>query len=201
MVLGRLTFLLGLVLCFSFSARAASRTQSRFILDLGGYVDNIEQRLSAPAGYATEVSNISGFARIRYDISLGSRWYLEPQFAVMLPWRTSVDGGTKTFVTHFDLDLSIPLFSFLSFRTGTGVYNTLVWGTGNGVELNNGSPTNTDTFYAPDAILVSFSLLAHAGLQFNLSDNWFFNLDAYGLQIMSASRRSIHGAASIGLAL
>lgn len=183
------------------SAEAASRSQSRYVLDFGGYVDNIEQRFKAPAGYASEVSNLSGFTRIRYGIALGKDWYLEPQLTLLLPWRTSADGSTRTFVTHFDLDLSVPLFSFLSFRAGSGIYNTLVWGSGASVQLNNGSATSTSTFYAPDAILVSFALSAHAGLQFNLSDHWFFNIDAYGLQIMSAARRSIHGAVSIGFSL
>lgn len=167
-------------------------------LELGAYADGLRERFTVTSVSQSEVSSIFGMARLRKGFSFAKSWSVEPAFMLLAPWRSSYDGGTMTFFSQLDLDLSWSIFSWLAIRVGPSLFIRLVWGRGGSVDLNNGPPPNTSTFYHPEAILLGFSFLAHAGLNFHFAKNWSLLLDAYVLNAMSTDRRDYHAAASIG---
>jgi hypothetical protein len=168
-------------------------------LDAGVYIDNITQRLSAPAGYASQVSSISGFLRARRGFGLGGRFTFEPAIGARFPWISSADGTALTFTFQFDLDLKYDLFPFLSVRAGPGVLYLLTASSASTVNLSNG--TGTSAFYMPGGVEGVFLLTAASGLEVKLFRGISLNLDVWIPDIGSGSRRRLEGAISLGLRL
>lgn len=172
---------------------------SAFSLDLGLFGDNLQQRLSAPAGYTTQVSSLSGWVRARPVFFLTRSITWEPSAAILVPWRSGNDGFAKTVTSFFAFDFGIPLVSWVRLRAGTALQWVLIWGQGNAVDLNNG--TGTTTFYTPAGTSNGFSLLAEAGLEFKLAMNVSLGVEIWVSQIANASRRRFMGAAYLGVML
>jgi hypothetical protein len=168
-------------------------------LDVGAYVDNVTQRLSAPAGYASQVSSISGFFRARRGFNLGGPFTFEPGIGTRIPWRSSADGTALTFTFQLDLDLRYDLFSFLSLRAGPGLEVLTTAASAKTVSLSNG--TSTSQFYVPGGVSGIFLATISAGLELKLFRGISLNLDIWLPDIGSSSRRRLEGAASLGLRL
>lgn len=168
-------------------------------LDLGAHATNLEQRFSAPSGYSGKVGSLVGFLRLRRGYSLGKNFYFEPSYAVLLPWRTSADGTTKTFTSQLDLDLGVPLFKFLKFRVGPGLQWLFILPSGQSVDLDNG--TSTSTFFTPSKVANSFVATVQSGFEIRFSRKISLNLDVFFLDIASRDRRHYNAAASLGVTL
>ena len=185
--------------CVQTAWGAPGEAKNYWALDAGAYANNIEQRLSAPSGYASLVGSLTGFVRLRRGLRLGRHLYFEPSLGLVAPWRGNVDGSTFIFPIHLDLDLNVPLLSFLSVRVGPGIYSQLFFGTGGVVTLNNGG--GTSNFAAPSGMSPSFNLTTDLGLEFFLSHRFSINVDAYVLSIASSKRRTVHASLSLGVRL
>lgn len=155
--------------------------------------------MGASAQYDGEVSSLSGFVRVRPAISLGKRFFFEPSLGFVVPWRTNVDGSTKVFPVQIDLDLSVPVLSFLALRLGPGIYSQIIYGSGGVVSLNNGD--SVSNFYAPDGTSLSFTFTTQVGIELLLSQVVSINFDLYALDFMSQSRRTFQGSATLGIKL
>ncbi len=173
--------------------------KSGFSLDLGAYVDNVSQRLSAPAGYSSKVSMIAGLLRARPIWSLGTSVQIEPSFALVIPWRASADGATKKFNSFVAIDFALLPATWLKWRVGTAVQWNVVWGQGESIELDNG--TGTATFYAPPGLSSAFGFLVQTGLEFQISSNVSFGLEVWVAQVMSAQRRRFSAVTYLGFSL
>jgi len=178
---------------------SGNNAEGYFAIDAGMFGTNLAQRFGAPAGYGSEVSSLTGFLRFRKGFSLGKRFYFEPSLALALPWRTNVDGSTMIFPIQFDLDVSVPIFSFLAIRLGPGIYSQLVYGSGGVVQLNNGD--SFANFAAPSGLSMSFTFTTEIGLEILLFHHVSLNFDAYVLAIASQARRTYQGAISLGVKL
>jgi hypothetical protein len=164
-------------------------------LEGGTYVTQIQERLPAPSGTASQVSTLAGFFRLRTYSSLGKNWYFEPGLGTMVPWRSGVDGSTKTFMTHLNLDLA-KHWRWFSLRLGPGIFWQWILSTEEEVVLNNGSGHNS--FYTPGDSSSIFLVTADAGLGFQFSRAISLNLDLYVLQAMSQARRCLNGTVTLG---
>jgi hypothetical protein len=189
-------FLLGL-LFLSHSVFALSPLKSHWGFEAGIFVNNIGQRLSAPSGYSSEVSSISALGRVRRAFFLGKKYYFEPAFGLAIPWRTSADGSTKTFPILTNLDLQWALLNGFSLRAGPGIYLQYILGTGQSVDLNNG--TSVSTFYTPSGSSLSIQFSLEGGFQIRLREKLALNFDLYLLDAASSSRRTINATVTLGV--
>lgn len=178
---------------FAFAER--NSTMGGTFVEGGGYVTQINERLSAPSGTASNVSTIAGFLRFRTSASLGKNWSLDPGLGTMVPWRSGADGSTKTFMTHFNLDVA-KQWNWFKLRFGPGIFWQLIQSSEESVPLNNG--TGTSTFYVPGSSASILLVSANAGMSFRLSQRISLNADVYVLQLMSGARRCFNGSLTLG---
>lgn len=199
-------FLIGIFLFFSQFLRAASLSgrasnaaastdKSFFSIDLGSYLEGLSQDTSAQS----LESNFSGYLRARAGFPLFAHLYLEPSLGSLLPWRSSADGSTKTFQFTFALDFSYPIFSFLRFRLGPGVFTSLYVPGGEAVDLNNG--TSKATFYTPNRFAAIFEFGIQSGFQIIFSNTISALLELYVLEPASSSNQTWNASASLGFNL
>jgi hypothetical protein len=192
----------GIGLWFGAGARgetlpSQNRNYSR--LDLGAFMSNIDRRLTAPKGYASEVSSVLGFLRFRRGLRLGRGSFFEPSAALVLPWRSDADGGVLIFPIILDANFMLPLSRGIHVRAGFGVYSEAFVGTGSNIYLNNG--TGYSTFYSASGLSFSFNLKPELGIEVTLSRRLSLNLDVFSLAVFNGLRRSIQGSASLGITL
>ncbi|MBI4404464.1 MAG: hypothetical protein HY537_09900 [Deltaproteobacteria bacterium] len=192
-------FLAGLLITPFAQAKVQPRTKNFFALDAGIYLPSLEQRFSAPTGYKNSTGPLSGFLRLRRGFHLGKQYFLEPSLGVLLPWRTSYDGSSKTFTTQFDLDLTLPVFVFLRARTGPGLQWQLFVPSGETVRLNNG--TDYSYFFTPAKAVSTWVLTWLVGFEVRFSSSFSLNLDAIVLDLASRQRRNYEGVVSVGVVL
>lgn len=171
-------------------------------LDGGAYVDNVAQRLNAPAGYASEVSSLTGYFRLRRAVAIGkSNWAFEPALAMLFPWRSGRDGFEKAFTFQLNLDLTYDLFRFLTLRAGPGIEYLMIVSIDERVPLNNGSSTTTSTFYVPGGVSNGFQFNWGVGWELRLFSRVSLNADFWATQIASSKRRRYQAALSLGFKL
>ena len=168
-------------------------------LDLGAYADNLGQRLSAPAGYTTQVSTLTGLLRIRPKFSVSSSLAFEPSFGLLVPWRSGADGFAKVVTSFTALDFSVTFLSRCAFRFGTALQWNWSLTQAGSLELNNGS--GTSTFYLPGGTSSSFQLLVEAALEFRLTPTLSLGVEAWASQVMSPTKRRFSAAAYLGVQL
>ncbi|MBY0371556.1 hypothetical protein K2X33_12785 [bacterium] len=121
----------------------------------------------------------------------------EPSFALLLPWQTDNEGGTRTFTGQFASDLGASLFSWLRFRAGVSLQGIFALSSPQSIDLNNG--TGTSTFYSPGGTSIGLICLVEAGLEFILSPKLSVGLEVWSSEVLSSSRRRFQGAAYLGL--
>lgn len=194
-------FLLLSLLSTNAASSATDVGKSSFGVEVGAIADHLNQRLSAPAGYGSQIASIAGLVRARPSLRLGKHFLFEPSVALALPWRAGTDGSSKLFTFLIDTDLAIPILSFLQFRVGTGIFGGYFYSSATEVDLNNGSNTTTSAFYSPESSSWLFELTVQAGISLRLSGRLSLNLDALATSVASSTRRSIHGTATLGLRL
>lgn len=170
-----------------------------FTIEAGAYLSNLKERLQAPGGYASHVSSFSGVVRLHSGIHLGKGWYIEPAFGTILPTRDGADGSTSAFRSHIDLNLGIPLLSFLRFRAGPGVQWEMHLSQAQTISLDNG--TGESDFYIPERTSQIFLFTVQSGFTIRFSQHWALYLDVYVPQIISKLRRRYHASATIGFTL
>lgn len=183
---------LGILLCCPSQA-------SHFSLDVGAYADNLAQRVNVPAGYASQVSTLTGLVRARPLFSIGHSLSFEPSFALLVPWRSGSDGFAKVITSFTSLDFGISPFSWLKWRLGTALQWNWTLTQPSAVDLNNG--TSTSTFYLPGGTSSSFVLLVETGLEFHLTASLSFGVDVWVSQVANATRRRFNGMVYFGVQL
>lgn len=193
---------IGLVALLLSSSVVAERRGNNYVaLDVGAYGSNLTDKYSnaTPGAYRSKVGSIAGLARLRRGWHLGKRFFFEPTFGLVIPWRSGVDGTARVFTGQFDLGFEIPLLKFLGFRLGPGIYILATQGTGEEVPLNNG--TTVSTFYSADGVSFGFQFSTMTGLAIHFSRRVHLNLDAYVLALGSRERRSYNAAVTLGWVL
>ena len=182
-----------------FVASSELQAKTSYSLDLGAYGDNLQQRLSAAPNYASEVSTIAGFARIRPMMPLTSSINFEPSLGFLVPWRSGHDGFAKTITSILGIDLGWALTSWFKLRVGSALQWNLIWGQGSSVTLNNG--TGTATFYSPEGMSNGFLFLVEAGIEFHVTSSVSLGAELYVSRLMNAEQRRFLGAAYLGIYL
>jgi hypothetical protein len=160
-------------------------------------MDNIDQRFSAPSGYASLDSSVYGVIHLRKGYHLGSSFYFEPSLALALPWRTDADSGSLIFPVDLALNLVVPLFRFLNFHIGPGLYTLIYIGAGSPVTENNG--TSTSTFYAASGVTLGFNIKPQTGFEWMFTKSISLYLDLFLINPMEAARRTLNGSLSLGI--
>lgn len=179
----------------------AAQAAKYLALDTGVYVDNLVQRFQAPAGYANEVSTISGFFRVRRAVGIrrSKNWGFEPGFWMLLPWRSGSEGFAKTFTFQLDLAFTYDLFKRFALRAGPGIHYELTTAVGQNVTLNNGG--GTSTFYVPGGASNVFLFTLGTGFELKVYKQFSLNADAWVSDLGSGARRRYEGALSVGYRL
>jgi len=170
-------------------------------LDVGAYATHLEDRFYVPEEFRPKVSHLSGFLRLRPILSLGRRWAFEPALGLLLPWRSGADGNVKLFTAHFDLGLSFRPFSFISLRVGPGVQWIGILSSGQAVELNNGSASNTSTFYTPGKFGSGFLFTVQGALAVHFSSRLSLSFELYVANASNSLRRAVDGLVAVGFVL
>ena len=186
-----------LVLSFRCNAESSKSDKSHFLFEAGAYVTNFNKRLSAEKGYENKVSSIQGYFRLHPVLRLSGKFNFEPSLGTVIPGISSVDGTTRTFITHLNLDLGVKLKPWLTWRLGPG----LVWGwlnsKGAAVVLNNG--TSTSTFYNPGQSINYFLFSTDTGLTLKVYGRLHLLIDCYISDIASKTRRTFEVSATLGI--
>jgi hypothetical protein len=177
----------------------SSKQKGAVFLESGAYVTQVTERLAAPAGTLNEVSTLAGFLRLRTSSHLGKNWFFEPALGTMVPWRSGVDGSTKTFMTHLNLDVAKAFGSFLKLRFGPGIFWQWMVSNEEAIILGNGE--GNSTFYTPNGNSSVFLASVEAGLSLHLAGAFFLNADIYALQLFNKDRRRLNGTLTLGMRL
>jgi len=165
----------------------------------GVWASNLKERFSAPDGFANEVSEIKGVLRIRRGWHLGKRFYFEPNFSLVLPWRSGADGSSRAFTSVLGLEMGVSLVSFLSWRVGPGVQSLFMTSSAETVLLNNG--TATSTFFLPNRMTLSWLLTVDTGFTVSLGRGWSLNADLFVANLANHLRRRYHATMTLGYQL
>ncbi len=196
------TLLIVLSLCipaYKAYAESSATDKSHFLLEAGAYVTNFDKRIKAEKDYTNKVSSIQGYLRLHPVIRLSGKFNFEPSLGTLVPGISSVDGTTRTFVTHLNLDLGVKLKPWFTWRLGPGI----VWGwlnsKGEAVVLNNG--LDESTFYTPGQSVNYFLLTADTGLTINVYKRLNLLIDCYVLDAASTLRRTFELSATLGIRL
>lgn len=179
------------------SLAESRRHTNSLSLDGGLYVDNLRKRSQTFEPGLT--STASGFLRLRPAFSLGKEWYFEPGVGMVIPWRTGYDGTTRVYTFHLDLDVRIPLFSFVDLRIGPGIHWVRMTSVGETVSLNNGN--GYSSFYLPSGHSDAFLMTVQGGLYFPLYKSWSLSLETTVLEIADGQGRDFNFAALLGFTL
>jgi len=171
------------ILIFISSLSASSVFAAGWKLQVGASVSNLEQRLSAPPGFASKVSEIQGLLGVSKSLKISNRFSLRPESFVLLPWRKGVDGTTLTFTSHAGLSIDIQISKPLSLGLGNGLLWEMFCSRGEAVNLGNG--TGTSTFYTPSrwtqvvlptaTISLEWKFSKRVGLQFGFLISDYLN--------------------------
>lgn len=170
-----------------------------FAIDLGGYVPHLDEQLGSPNALQDLKTNVLAYLRARLGIPLSGELFLEPSLGSLLPWKVSADGTTKIFQFTLELDFSYPLFSFLRFRTGPGVFSWVYLPGADSVTLNNG--TSTATFYTPDRFAATLQFQVGAGLELVFSRVLSLFLEGFIIDPVSAPLRQLNASVVLGIHL
>ena len=155
--------------------------------------------MSAPAGFNTQVSTLSGIARLRPIFSLGPGCTFEPSYALVLPWRSGSDGTAKVLTSVAGLDFGFSPWHWLKWRVGPGVESNWIFTQASAVELNNG--TGTTAFYLPGGTSSSWELLVETGIELSFFQSISLGMEIWVAQALGASRRRFNGAIYLGVRL
>jgi len=169
-----------------------------FAIDAGVYATHLEDRFYVANENRSKVSHFTGMLRLRPMISLGKNWYFEPALGILLPWHASVDGSAKVFTSHFDLGLTVPIFSFLALRVGPGVQWTGILSKGEVIEQNNGN--GTSDFYMPGRFSSGYLFTVQGALVIKVK-RISVSFEAYVSNVVNRLRRTIDGAVMLGVTL
>lgn len=191
--------LIAATLTLGTSVRAESKGGSHLFVDFGVYGTNLKERFTAPSGMASELSSLTGFARLRPALHVGKNYYFEPSFGTALPWRSGADGTTKAFTSHFELKLSKEWYQKFRIRVGPGLYWGYYLSNGDTVSLGNGA--STSNFYTASGSTHVFLVTADLGLSFRVFKRLNLNFDFFVLQPYSQARRRFNAAITLGLRL
>ncbi len=172
---------------------------SQFALDLGVYADNLSQRISAPGGFTSQVSTMTGLLRARPIVEVAKGVSFEPGVAVLVPWRNGANGFSKTITSFYTFDFGWNLFSRLNWRFGTGLQWDATLTQPQAVDLNNG--TGTSTFFIPGGSSHSFQLLVETGLEFSITKSISFGAEAWISEVASNQRRRFAASLFLGVYL
>jgi hypothetical protein len=175
-------------LLISCTLSRAAESSSFTILDIGAYTSNLQSTTSS-----------AGFLRLRHGFPVGKKLFFEPSFGAVLPWQSGVDGFEKIFTFHLNLDVAVPLFSFLRWRVGPGLMFLFYVQSGESVQLNNA--TTTSTYYVPGGVTIGFLGTIQTGLDIAFSRRISLSLDIFTLDIASDARRRFNGALTLGFFL
>lgn len=185
-----------LFLIFFLFSLGSSRANGYHGLDAGGYVTNLNTRVTSTQSQQSEVSHFTGFLRYRRGMPLSNTFLFEPSFATLLPWFSGADGSVKTFTFHLGLNFRWDLFRFLSFRAGPGIQGDWIYARGAVVSLDNG--TSTSNFYIPDGSQWVWLATVHGGVVFRLSERLSLSLDAIIQSVGNRERRRVQLASGLG---
>lgn len=192
-------FTLLLSLPSTYCEAAQGPDKSHFILEGGAYVTNFDKRLKAEKGYENKVSSIQGYVRLHPVLRLSNKFNFEPSLGTLVPGLSSVDGTTRTFITHLNLDLGLKLKPWFIWRLGPGIQWGWLNSKGGEVVLDNG--LDRSTFYNPGQSVHYFLLTADSGFTINIYKKLHLLLDCYVLDIASKQRRTFEVSATLGIRL
>ncbi len=190
--------LLALQTSFVF-AESGKSTKNFFYIEAGAYINNLKERMNAPAGYASQLSDFKGYFRVHPGFSIGKGWKFEPSLGTMLPSRDGVDGKTSAFESQLALQVSAPLFKVLTARFGPGIEWMWLLSKSEAVTLRNG--LDESTFYVPGRSSHVFLFTATAGFSIHLHDRWMICLDLYVPEFLSTLKRRFNVSATLGFRL
>ena len=183
----------------SISAATNQKISNFWSIDVGAYVNNIKERLSAPTDYGSRVSTLAGYLRFRRGWHIGKNYTFEPSFGTMVPYRKSADGAARTLISNIDLDIGIPLWNFLRFRTGPGIEWGMIQSTAETILLNNGG--GTSSFYMPDRTTHYFLITTQAGFEIHFSRRFTLCTQLIVSNLLSSERRRYNAAVTLGIRL
>jgi hypothetical protein len=164
-------------------------------LHVGASVSNLEQRLSAPPGFASKVSETQGLLGVSKTLKLSNRFALRPESFVLLPWRKGFDGTTLAFTSHFGLNLDIQLSKPLSLGLGNGLLWEMFCSKGEAVSLGNG--TGTSTFYTPSRWTQVVLPTASLSLEWKFSKRVGLQFGFLFSEYLDASKRRVRGLGKV----
>lgn len=193
---------LALILAFqtTFALAESGRSgKNFFFIEAGAYVNNLKERLSAPPGYASKLSNLKGYLRVHPGFSIGKNWHFEPSLGTMLPTRDGIDGSASVFESQLALQVSAPLLKFMKFRFGPGIEWQWHMSKAENVQLSNG--LGESTFYLPARSTHVFLFTVTTGFSFALHDRWMIGLDLYIPEVLSSLKRRFNVSATLGFRL
>jgi len=136
-------------------------------IHLGAAVSNLVQRMNAPVGYDSKVSQIQGVLGVKKDFFFSKRVGISPDSHLWLPWRNGADGTTFTVTSHFGIPVFWEFFKVFHLSAGPGIFWESHFSKEQAIKLGNGN--GTSTFYTPWRSRQVFLLSASAGLTFQFS--------------------------------
>jgi hypothetical protein len=178
-----------------FFVNSSSLFAAGWKLQLGASMSNLEQRLSAPPGFASKVSEIQGLLGISRTLKLSNRFSLRPESFVLLPWRKGFDGTTLTFTSHFGLSVDIQLSKPLSLWLGNGLLWEMFCSKGEAIALGNGS--GTSTFYTPSRWTQVVLPTASLSLEWKFSKRVGIQVGVLLSEYLNSNKRRVRGLGKV----
>jgi len=198
MTLQRFRIFFVILLLFQIPASAA-RTFSRnhWNLRLGATVSNLAQRLSAPDGFDSKVSQIQGLLGIQRQLYFSKKWGISPDIYVWLPWRNGADGTTLTFTSHLAVPFFWELWSGFQLFLGPGIFWESHFSKQEAILLGNGG--GSSTFYTPWRTRLVILPSVFGGTKFNLSKRMGLFLGVVVPEAFHSDKRRWHAAGGISI--
>lgn len=161
-------------------------------LHLGASIDNFQQRLSAPKGFASKVSQIQGLVGASRSFKLSKRLSFSPEAFILLPWRKGSDGTTFTFTSHLGFLIGYKLSKRWTLDIGNGLLWEMYCSKGQDIILNNG--TGTSTFYTPSRWTQVVLPTASIAFEWQIKNGGAaIQLGALVSEFLNSEKRSIRG--------
>ncbi|NBX76834.1 MAG: hypothetical protein EBQ92_09785 [Proteobacteria bacterium] len=164
-------------------------------LHLGATVSNLEERITAPPGFASKVSETQGLLGVSKALKLSNRFALRPESFVLLPWRKGFDGTTLTFTSHFGLSIDFQMSKTLSLGLGNGLLWEMFCSKGEAISLGNG--TGTSTYYTPSRWTQVILPTANINLEWKFSKRVGLQIGVLLSEYLNSSKRRVRGLGKV----
>jgi len=198
--LQRFKIFLTLLLMVQLPASAArSFNQNHWNFRLGATVSNLTQRLNAPTGFESKVSQIQGLLGIQRQLHFSKKWGVSPDIHVWLPWRNGADGTAFAVTSHLAIPFFWNLWSGFQLFLGPGIFWESHFSKQEAISLGNGG--GSSTFYTPwrtrQVILPSFM----GGTKVNLTKKIGLFLGVVVPELFHSDKRRWHASGGISIRL